>query len=99
MRGKSQNRHPQFLRIDPGSEFNEWQPGCRIQFDIADICKGCRGWDGHHLDANICDAAEIGEVTKGQEQIWRKEPETGCPRGVVNVDSEELIAYVPDSAL
>ena len=84
--------------IDRAGEFKEWNPVGRADLRRAFGRGDCVGSRGNYLQSNVDDGGEVRKSIQAREQTWNQEPESGCPGGVVNVDSEDLIAYVRDSA-
>ena len=53
----------------------------------------------HHLQTDFVYGGEVSKATQIRQQSRHQEAQPGRPGGVVNVDSEDLIAYVRDSTL
>ena len=98
MCGKSQYRLPQARIIGPAGEFKEWNPVGRASF-LRAVCRGSSAGNGHDLQTNFVDGGEVGKATQAFDEPRYEESKSSCPGGVVDVDSEDLIAYVRDSAL
>lgn len=98
MCGKSQKYLFQVRIIDRAGEFKERNPVRRASLFCA-VHGGCSVGDRHDPQANFVDGREVGKATQAREQLWNQESESSRPSGVVDVDSEDLIAYVRDSAL
>jgi len=96
--GKSQNCLPQARIIGPAGEFKERNTVWRTSL-LSAMRRGSNVGDGHDLRTNFVDGREVGEATEIFEKTWNQESKSGRPSGVVDVDSEDSIAYVRDSAL
>ena len=84
--------------IDAAGEFKERNPVGRASF-LRAVCRRSNVGDGHDLQANLVDGREVGKATQAFDEPRYEESESRRPGGVVDVDSEDLIAYVRDSAL
>jgi hypothetical protein len=98
MCGESQNRPPQARIIDRAGEFKERNPVGQASF-LSATCGGGNVADRYDLQTNFVDGGEVGEATQALEQTRHEESKSRRPSGVVDVDSEDLIAYVRDSTL
>ena len=98
MCGKSQNRPPQVRIIDRAGEVKERNTVGRTSI-LRAVGRGTHVGDRHDLQTNFVDGREVGEATQALDETRYEESEPGRPGGVVDVDSEDLIAYVRDSAL
>jgi len=95
---ESQYRPPQARIIDRAGEFKERNPVGRARL-LGAMCRGRNVADGHDLQTKFVHGREVGEATQTLEQSRNEESKSSRPCGVVDVDSEDLIAYVRDSTL
>ena len=84
--------------IDPVGEFKERNPVGWANLRRAIDCRDRIGHRRYHLQADVVDGGEVSKAMETLEQPWNQEAESSRPGGVVDVDSEDLIAYVRDSA-
>ena len=96
---KSQNRIPQARIIDSVGEFKERNPVRRTQLRGARRWRNRVGYNRHHPQTDFVYGGEVSKAIQIRQQRFREEAQSGRPGGVVNVDSENLIAYVRDSTL
>lgn len=98
MCGKSQKYLFQVRIIDRAGEFKERNPVRRASFFCA-VHRGFNVGHRHDLQTNFVYGREVGEAAQVLDQLRNQESESSRPSGVVDVDSEDLIAYVRDSTL
>ena len=96
---KSQNRIPQARIIDSVGEFKERNPVRRTQLRGARRWRNRVGYNRHHPQTDFVYGGEVSEAIQVRQQTFYQEAQSGRPSGVVNVDSEDPIAYVRDSTL
>ena len=82
--------------IDPVGEFEERGLVWRSDSPCAIWREGDLG-DRHHRQTDFVHSTEVGKAIQARQQGRNQKAQSRRPGGAVDMDSEELIAYVRDS--